>query len=81
MSTFRDPNISAAVETTQADALRDAMVAELRELTGIRGDRVAEAFRTVPRRLFVLGAMLEEPYAQDTVRTKPDEHDITIRET
>jgi hypothetical protein len=44
-------NISTAVEAVQVDALREAMVGELRELKAIRSDQVAEAFlgsATVP---------------------------------
>ncbi len=78
MSTLRDTNVSAADEAAQADVLREAMIAELRELEAIRSDRVADAFRTVPRHLFAPGATLEESYAQDTVRVKRDEHGIAI---
>lgn len=35
MSTFRDTNVSTADETAQADALRVAMLAELRELGAV----------------------------------------------
>jgi len=41
VSTFRDPNVSAAVEAVQVDGLREAMIAELGELKAIRSDRRA----------------------------------------
>jgi protein-L-isoaspartate(D-aspartate) O-methyltransferase len=39
---------------------------------------VEAAFRAVPRHLFAPGATLAEAYAQDIVRTKRDEHGVTI---
>lgn len=75
MSTPRGTNVSTAVETAQADALREAMIAELREMTAIRSDRVADAFRAVPRHLFAPGEPLESAYAANsTLVTKRDEH-------
>lgn len=53
-------------ETTHADALRETMIGELREMGAIRSDRVAEVFRAVPRHLFTLGAPLEEVYSPPT---------------
>ena len=79
MRTLRDTNVSTAVETTQADALREAMIAELRELKAIRSDRVADAFRAVPRHLFAPGEPLESAYAADSaVVTKRDEHGAAV---
>ncbi len=69
MSTLRDTNVSTADEAAQADALREAMIAELGELKAIRSDRVADAFRTVEtveRHLFAPGEPLEEAYAADS---------------
>jgi protein-L-isoaspartate(D-aspartate) O-methyltransferase len=54
------------------------MVGELRESGSIGSDRVADAFRTVARQLFVPGVSLEEAYANDAVRTKWDQNGITI---
>ncbi|MGH3684570.1 MAG: methyltransferase, FxLD system [Pseudonocardiaceae bacterium] len=74
MSTFRDTNVSAADEAARVNALREAMVRELCEPGWIRSDRVAEAFRAVPRHLFAPGTPLETAYAtHDSVVTKSDE--------
>ncbi len=79
MSTLRDTNVSTADEAAQADALREAMIAELRELKAIRSDRVADAFRTVPRHLFAPGEPLERAYAADSaVVTKRGEHGAAV---
>ncbi|MGH8902520.1 MAG: methyltransferase, FxLD system [Egibacteraceae bacterium] len=79
MNTLRDTNVSTAEETLQADALREAMVAELRRLKAIRSDQVADAFRAVPRHLFAAGEPLENAYAANSsVITKRDEHGIAI---
>jgi protein-L-isoaspartate(D-aspartate) O-methyltransferase len=78
MSTLRDGNGGATDELPHAEVLREAMVSELRESGSIGSDRVADAFRTVARHLFVPGVSLEEAYANDAVRTKWDENGITI---
>ncbi|MGH3854965.1 MAG: methyltransferase domain-containing protein [Pseudonocardiaceae bacterium] len=79
MSTLRDMNASTAAEATQVDALREAMIAELRELEAIRCERVAEAFRAVPRHLFAPGEPLEAVYAADSALvTKRDEHGAAV---
>ncbi|MGH4015931.1 MAG: methyltransferase, FxLD system [Pseudonocardiaceae bacterium] len=79
MSSLRDTNVSTADEATQADALREAMIAELREMTAIRSDQVADAFRTVLRHLFAPGEPLETVYAANsTVVTKRDEHGAAL---
>ncbi|MGH3899736.1 MAG: methyltransferase, FxLD system [Pseudonocardiaceae bacterium] len=67
-----------AVCDSDADVLREAMVGELREQGAIHGDRVADAFRTVPRHLFAPGVPWETAYANDTVVTKRDAHGIAI---
>jgi protein-L-isoaspartate(D-aspartate) O-methyltransferase len=70
-------NAGDADETMHADTLREAMVAELREMEAIRSDQVAEAFRTMPRHLFAPGAPLDAVYAPTTsVVTKWDEHGV-----
>lgn len=67
-------NVSAADEVAQAEALREAMIAELRALKAIRSDRVANAFRAVPRHLFATREPLKEVYAADSALvTKRDE--------
>lgn len=66
-------------ETCGAEALREAMVGELCAIGAIRSDRVAAAFRAVPRHLFAPGAALEEVYAaRDSVVTKRDEHGVPV---
>lgn len=73
MSTLRDTNINTADESGQADALRETMVRELREPGWIRSERVANAFRAVPRHLFAPGTPLETAYStHDSVVTKSD---------
>jgi protein-L-isoaspartate(D-aspartate) O-methyltransferase len=63
----------------QADSLRAAMVDELRVMDGIRTDRVASAFRSVPRHLFVPGESLASAYAANaSVLSKRDEHGVMI---
>ncbi|MEU1307779.1 methyltransferase, FxLD system [Streptomyces cinnamoneus] len=58
----------------QVDALREAMIAELRTLDAIRSDRVEAAFRVVPRHLFAPDDPLAEVYATQTaVITKRDQ--------
>ncbi|MGH3811562.1 MAG: methyltransferase domain-containing protein [Pseudonocardiaceae bacterium] len=79
MSTLRDTKVSTADVATQADALRVAMVAELRELGVIRSDGVADAVATVPRHLFAPGEPLEKAYAVKTIlQTKRDERGMAI---
>ncbi|MGH3888787.1 MAG: methyltransferase, FxLD system [Pseudonocardiaceae bacterium] len=74
MSTFRDTNVSTVDEAARVSALREAMVRELREPGWIRSERVADAFRAVPRHLFAPGTPLETAYAtHDSVVTKSDE--------
>jgi protein-L-isoaspartate(D-aspartate) O-methyltransferase len=72
-------NASDTDETTHAEALRECMIAELREMGTIRSDRVAEAFRALPRHLFAPGAPLEAVYAATTsVIIKRDDHGVPI---
>ncbi len=64
---------------SDAGALREAMIGELREMGAIRSDRVAEVFRAVPRHLFAPGAPLEAVYAATTsVVTKRDDYGVAI---
>ncbi|MGH4018846.1 MAG: methyltransferase, FxLD system [Pseudonocardiaceae bacterium] len=77
MSTFRDTNISTADEATRVNALREAMVGELRELGAVRSDSVAAALGTVPRHLFAPGEPLERAYAtMTTLHIKQDEFGV-----
>jgi len=77
VSTLRDRNVSAADEISQAAALREAMVGELRELGVIRSDSVAAAVGTVPRHLFAPGEPLERAYAtMTTLHIKQDEFGV-----
>lgn len=79
VTTLRDPNVSTADETTQVDALCEAMINELRELKAICSDRVADAFRAVPRHLFAPGKPLEAVYTADSALvTKRDEHGAAV---
>jgi len=63
---------------TSAKALRAALAIQLQEQGAIRSERVADAFRTVPRHMFVPGEPLERAYANDTVVTKRDERGAAI---
>lgn len=75
MTTARTTRADPDHQTAQADALREAMIAELGEMTAIRSDRVAEAFRTVPRHFFTPGEPLESIYAANsTLITRRAEH-------
>jgi protein-L-isoaspartate(D-aspartate) O-methyltransferase len=78
VSTLSETNDNAAPVGTQACALREALVGELRGQGHIRTERVAQAFRAVPRHLFAPEVSLDEAYANDVVRTKRDERGVTI---
>lgn len=60
------------------DHLRDALVEELLAAGSITTPEVEAAFRTVPRHLFAPEVPLEQAYANGIVRTKQDEHGVTI---
>ncbi|MGH8918993.1 MAG: hypothetical protein ACRD0H_11815 [Actinomycetes bacterium] len=49
MTTPRTARADSAHQTAQADALHEAVIAELGELIAIRSDQVAAAFRAVSR--------------------------------
>ena len=69
----------AAVCDSDAEALREAMVAQLRELGAIRSDQVSDAFRAVPRHLFAPGEPLETVYAPTrAIVTKRNTHGAAI---
>lgn len=65
-------------DSARAAELRGRLADELVADGTIVSKEVEAAFRAVPRHLFAPGATLEESYAQDIVRTKRDEHGITI---
>lgn len=55
------------------------MIGELQALGAIRSDEVAQAFRAVPRHLFVPGESLESAYAANSsVLSKRDERGVVI---
>ncbi|MGH3865772.1 MAG: methyltransferase, FxLD system [Pseudonocardiaceae bacterium] len=65
-------------DSARTAELRGRLTDELVAEATIVSTEVEAVFRTVPRHLFVPGATLEESYAQDAVRTKRDQHGITI---
>jgi protein-L-isoaspartate(D-aspartate) O-methyltransferase len=79
VSTLREVNASATSATPRADVLREAMIAELRELGAIRSDSVAAAVGTVPRHLFAPEEPLERAYVSKTIlHTKRDERGVAV---
>lgn len=58
-------------------AAREAMIARLMSGSGF-GPRVLEAFRAVPRHLFVPGTPVEQVYGERPVVTKRDEHGVPV---
>jgi protein-L-isoaspartate(D-aspartate) O-methyltransferase len=56
-----------SVSPRRASALAEAMVQGLRTHSGLRDDAVADAFRSVPRHVFVPGTPLDEVYRIDAV--------------
>lgn len=69
---------TTAADSARADALRQALAKELLAAGSITSPEVVAAFRAVPRHLFAPEASLEQAYANDIVRTKRDEHGVTI---
>ncbi|MGW3075651.1 methyltransferase, FxLD system [Kitasatospora sp. NPDC001132] len=63
---------------TFAESLSAALINQLRDLNAIRSDRVADAFRTVPRHLFAPEAPMEEIYSNQPIVTKRDERGLAI---
>jgi protein-L-isoaspartate(D-aspartate) O-methyltransferase len=62
----------------EAERLRSALVAELLASGSIVTAEVEAAFRRVARHAFAPEVSLEEAYANSVVRTKRDEHGVTI---
>ena len=50
--------------------LRNALVDKLKSIGCIRSQNVEEAFRSVPRHIFVPGVELEKIYSDDSIPTK-----------
>ncbi|MFV2022484.1 methyltransferase, FxLD system [Micromonospora sp. LOL_023] len=67
-----------AADSAEADVLREFLVRELLAGGSIASSEVEAAFRVVPRHLFAPEVPLERAYANDIVRTKRDEHGVTI---
>jgi protein-L-isoaspartate(D-aspartate) O-methyltransferase len=59
--------------TPTADVLRERLVSELLRIAKIRSPRIAEAFRAVPRHLFVPNVPVEAAYEDDVIFTKSRE--------
>lgn len=78
MSTPRATDIATSPAIDQAEALRAELVTTLLADGAIRSKEVEAAFRKVPRHLFAPEVSLESAYANDVVRTKRDEHGMTI---
>ena len=82
MTAPRTTNVASVHETTQTDALREALVdkiiAQRAELNAVLSSEVEAALRTVPRHLFAPGVPWETAYANDTVVAKRDEHGIAL---
>lgn len=71
--------------TTESDkivtpfgSLSAALIDQLRDLNAIRTDRVADAFRAVPRHVFAPEAPVEEVYSNQPIVTKRDERGLAI---
>ncbi len=60
------------VEKSTAE-LQEALIGELRKNGAVKTDRVAEAFRAVPRHLFVPGEPLEKVYSDVVIKVKQNE--------
>jgi protein-L-isoaspartate(D-aspartate) O-methyltransferase len=67
-----------AGDSLQAESLRAALTGQLVAEGAIRDERVAAAFRTVPRHLFVPQAPLRHAYADDVVLMKRNEAGVAI---
>ncbi|WJK37851.1 methyltransferase, FxLD system [Solwaraspora sp. WMMA2065] len=67
-----------ADDSAEVDGLREALVRELLAGGSIASAEVEAAFRVVPRHLFAPEVSSERAYANDIVRTKRDEHGVTI---
>jgi protein-L-isoaspartate(D-aspartate) O-methyltransferase len=68
----------AAAPSTTAEQLRDKLTSEIVSGGLVRTPAVEDAFRTVPRHLFVPEASLQAAYANSTVSIKQDTDGTTI---
>lgn len=79
MNTPRDRDVSPEEVRLQAEEPCEPMIRSLRAMGAIRTDRVAEAFRAVPRHWFTPGASLNDAYnPTDAVHVKWDEQGVPI---
>lgn len=69
---------TTTADSARADELRAKLVDDLVAAGSITSKEVEEAFRRVPRHQFAPEVSLEAAYANDVVRTKRDEHGVTI---
>jgi methyltransferase of FxLD system len=76
--TPRATDVASTPATGQAEALRNELVTKLLADGSISSREVEAAFRAVPRHLFAPEVPLAEAYANDVIRTKRDEHGMTI---
>ncbi|MGH3815114.1 MAG: methyltransferase, FxLD system [Pseudonocardiaceae bacterium] len=68
-----------APDPARVDALREEMIAELRELNAIRTEAVEKAVRAVPRHLFMPEVTLEKAYAAEyALTTVRDEQGVSL---
>jgi protein-L-isoaspartate(D-aspartate) O-methyltransferase len=71
VNTARDTSVDDEATASNADALRKAMVEQLREMGAVRTEAVADALLAVPRHLFAPGEPLDKAYsAKSTLLTK-----------
>jgi protein-L-isoaspartate(D-aspartate) O-methyltransferase len=70
--------VASAAGSAEASALRQALAGELVSSGFIASAGVEAAFRAVPRHLFTPEVPPEDAYANDVVRTKQDQHGVTI---
>ncbi len=70
--------IDVTAESDRAAELRGRLTDELVADGTIVSKEVEAAFQVVPRHRFAPGATLDEAYARDSVRTKRNDHGITI---
>lgn len=77
MNTLRE-HAGVTDDVARTKALR-GVIGELRQLGALRTDRVAEAFRAVPRHVFAPEAPLEEVYAAThAIVTKRNDRGVAI---
>ncbi|WP_433869240.1 methyltransferase, FxLD system [Saccharopolyspora sp. CA-218241] len=71
--------VSVAADSAKCGALREELVGELRDLGALRSSPVEDAFRAVPRHLFVPEVPAAEAYAaEQAVVTKRDDLGVAV---